>query len=567
MANGFGSLYIGVSGLQSAQNALNVTANNLANVDTKGYVREQVIFSDKDSIKLKDERYRVMIQQSGLGVSIGDVVHARDIFLDKAFRSENGRRDFYQTCTDTVRQVEDIMQELDGQRFKQSISDLEKAFQELAKAPADTVNQNLLVQKGELLISRSEAAYKSLQQYQGTLNGKVEEQVHRVNEIGQRIWDLNQYIQKVEAGGVETAMTHRDERDLLLDELSGYAHISASEDQFGFVTVSIEGVDFVEEKGCNAIGLDRAYGTGFYTPYWPQLSDMERKQYMQVFRTDVDISTENNNDIGSIKALLFQRGNEYGRYQDLDNLNSYSVIQDCVCMETQAQLDSLFHNIITTFNDIFAPNMTVEEDITDAAGNVVIAAGTRILDTENCPVGVDGQLPPRELFSRIGCERYTEVEVDGTTYYVYNEEQAEDSFTHYAIGNVEIDKELSKQAALLPGYTQNGAVDHSLGDKFIAAWEAKDMTLNPADKYPVNFLGYYDKLMGNLGTVGNIYQSSTDTLDGSVESIDNKRLQITGVSSEEELTTMIKYQSAYNAASRYMTVISQMTELIVTGLI
>ena len=41
MANGFGSMYIGASGLQSAQNALNTTANNLANVDTKGYVRQQ----------------------------------------------------------------------------------------------------------------------------------------------------------------------------------------------------------------------------------------------------------------------------------------------------------------------------------------------------------------------------------------------------------------------------------------------------------------------------------------------------------------------------------------------
>ena len=47
MANGFGSMYIGQSGLQSAQNALNTTANNLANVDTKGYVRQQVRFSDK----------------------------------------------------------------------------------------------------------------------------------------------------------------------------------------------------------------------------------------------------------------------------------------------------------------------------------------------------------------------------------------------------------------------------------------------------------------------------------------------------------------------------------------
>ena len=46
MANGFGTLYVGASGLQMAQNALNTTANNISNVDTAGYVRQQVRFAD-----------------------------------------------------------------------------------------------------------------------------------------------------------------------------------------------------------------------------------------------------------------------------------------------------------------------------------------------------------------------------------------------------------------------------------------------------------------------------------------------------------------------------------------
>ena len=95
MANGFGSFYVGTSGLQSAQNALNVTANNISNVDTKGYVREQVRFAEKHYLTLENETAKTMIQQSGIGVSIGDVVHARDVFLDKAFRQESGRESFY----------------------------------------------------------------------------------------------------------------------------------------------------------------------------------------------------------------------------------------------------------------------------------------------------------------------------------------------------------------------------------------------------------------------------------------------------------------------------------------
>lgn len=68
MANGFGTLFIGVSGLQSSQNALNTTANNLANVDTTGYVRQQVLFTDRNYVTF-NETTAVSKQQSGLGVT------------------------------------------------------------------------------------------------------------------------------------------------------------------------------------------------------------------------------------------------------------------------------------------------------------------------------------------------------------------------------------------------------------------------------------------------------------------------------------------------------------------
>ena len=80
------------------------------------------------------------------------------------------------------------------------------------------------------------------------------------------------------------------------------------------------------------------------------------------------------------------------------------------------------------------------------------------------------------------------------------------------------------------------------------------------------FEGYYDKLIGQIGNDGSTFQSASETLTGALSSIDNQRQQTMGVSSDEELTHMIKFQSAYNASSRFMTVISQMTELIVTGL-
>ena len=566
MANGFGSLYVGASGLQNAQNAINTTANNLANVDTKGYVRQQVRYADKNYTILKDSRANVNMQQSGLGVSIGDVVHARDIFLDKTYRQETGRMSFYSARYETATYVEDLIQELNGQQFKQSVSDLWQAFQEVSTKPADSTNQNLVLQKADLLVSRTQKLYSDLQNYQSNINDQIKDDVDRVNTIGNRIYELNLQIQKVEAGGTETAMTLRDERDNLLDELGNYGRIEVTEDATGFAYVDMEGVRFVDENRCYNMGLKAADGTGFYTPYWPQQSDVEKGQYVPVFRVSGEISSETNTDIGSIKSKLLVRGDTYGRREDMASEESYANIEGCTLMEVEAELDVLFSRIVKSMNDIYCPNTETTSAFTSTDG-VTYPAGTKILDEENCARGVDGELPPRELFTRIGIDRYTKVTgTDGKTYYVYNEENPDVTSTRYAIGTVTVNSDLKRQITLMPAYKKNGTVDYEMGAKLAAAWEVKDMKLNPYDQKPCTFEEYYDKMVDQLGIEGNTYKSVTETLSGAVSSVDSKRQQVSGVSSDEELSNMIKFQSAYNAASRFMNVISEMTETIVTGL-
>ena len=73
-------------------------------------------------------------------------------------------------------------------------------------------------------------------------------------------------------------------------------------------------------------------------------------------------------------------------------------------------------------------------------------------------------------------------------------------------------------------------------------------------------------MINTLGSQGSVYSKQSTTLEGSVSSIDNKRQEVIGVASDEELTNMIKYQNAYNAASRYINVISEMLEHIIVQL-
>ena len=550
------------------------------------------------------------MQQNGLGVSVSDVAHARDIFLDKAYRRENGRSEFYSSMYNAVAYVEDILQEIDGEEFKQSVADLWQAFQEFGKDPSNSTNQSLILQKSELFLSRTTSVYSDLQKYQENINEEISDKIDRINEIGKRVNELNYEIMKVESNGLETAMTLRDERDYLIDELSGYLNIEAKENSTGQVIIKAEGVTFVDEDGFNKIGLrvkESAKGTGFYTPFWGHLSDAAKGEtgYTDVFDFSMDISTEYNNDIGSIKALLYARGENYGEYEYLDteaqanfsqefkDKYAYSKIDDCVVAETQAEVTYLLHKVILAMNDILVPNKTMSADeIQAAAGNGAtsitaydangkeyqITSSTKILDAENCNVGADKKIPPEELFVRDNCERYTEVtytDQNGNTQtlYVYNEEDEYDTNTLYKIGNVSINPDLLKEVTKMPVYKQNGtadsngAVDMSLGSKITAAWQQTSMVIAPDDTVPCNFEDYYDKIIDRLGISGNVYYTASQTMSATVASVDNQRQQVIGVSSDEELTNMIKYQSAYNAASRYITVISEMTDTIVSGLI
>jgi flagellar hook-associated protein 1 FlgK len=126
---------------------------------------------------------------------------------------------------------------------------------------------------------------------------------------------------------------------------------------------------------------------------------------------------------------------------------------------------------------------------------------------------------------------------------------------------------MENQPDLFPYLTSNThEVDYSMGAELSALWDTATLKLYPGSNATFSFADYYTEMIGNIATAGSTYESTATTLESSVSAIDNQRLQITGVSTDEELANMIKYQNAYNAASRYIQTVSDMIELLVTGL-
>ena len=105
-----------------------------------------------------------------------------------------------------------------------------------------------------------------------------------------------------------------------------------------------------------------------------------------------------------------------------------------------------------------------------------------------------------------------------------------------------------------------------MAKELVDVWDKKQYIVNANDTNPCDFKGYYQRMMDGIGTKGTVYMGLSNDLEGEVASIENSRQQVFGVSSDEELQNMIKYQSAYNAASRFINVISEMLEHLVTRL-
>ena len=108
------SLYVGVSGLNASQSGLNTTGHNLSNVETQGFVRQQTLLQSSQYITIGQSYVSPL--QTGLGVESAAVHQVRDVFLDKAYRTELGRQGFYDSQYETVTEIENLLGALEGDR-------------------------------------------------------------------------------------------------------------------------------------------------------------------------------------------------------------------------------------------------------------------------------------------------------------------------------------------------------------------------------------------------------------------------------------------------------------------
>lgn len=645
------SFYVGVSGLSVSQASVNTTSHNMANLDTQGYVRQQVL--TKDSVYNNIGVTAINTMQVGLGTNMATIRQVRDVFLDKAYRLEVGRLSFYEAQSESVGEVEGLFGELEGEAFQDNLNDFWVSLQELAKEPDNIVKRTALIEVADTLVIRSSELSEQLNKYQVSLNEKITKKVDRINEIGEQIKAINEKIAKSECGE-EQANDYRDTRNKLLDELGGLASITYKEDMNGRVSVSLEGVQFVtEQKVYHLDTVPLNDKTDMLNVVWTGNNCGE------VFDFDIECSTAKNTDVGSLKGILVARGNLVANYTNIPKREQYNndadyanavkdynkTIDSSIITSIQAEFDQLVHNIVTMVNDILSPNDTVQnvmsnlgvttsaqdkiayetnvktvdgqkikdkieisntgktttrykydetvagEDkwVVDSSVAVIhepdvttssVLGNMQIWDEYNSPIGMDENKTPREeLFSRKNTERYTKATIayedNGVEktkdIWIYNEENPEDAYTLYTLGEIEINDVIKKDPSVLaltgsPYLGLTGAYDLATAKSLLEGWTNSAITLNPNTFVPSNFNEYYIAMIEQIANKGNIYEGVVKNENDLTESINDQRQQTMGVSSDDELTNLIMYQHAYNASSRYITAVDEMLEHLIAKL-
>lgn len=643
MANGMAGLFIGTTGLKTAQTALNTTAHNLSNINTSGYTRQQVTFSDTQYVRVNTSD-KVSSPDYGLGVAVSEVRRIRDQFIDQAYRNENSRLGFYESQYKAIEEIEDQFGEMQGVTYESYLINLYNSVNELAKNPTSTVARSSLIQNATAFIEKSENVYKGLKDYQTTLNTQVKNMVDSINKLGDKIYTLNKKISKIESTGIEDANDLRDERDAAIDELSKYIDITYYENDSKEVVISAEGIPFITMGELAKMDTRVVEGTNLVIPTWP---GYERDVY--------DLSTEASNvddtDKGELKGLLIARGNmvvdytvvpeapsssDYdmstadGRAAYQEAYNKYykaqeyynTYIEPSAILSAMAGFDKLVNGIVEKINNILCPeksevrnnpymapdgteiqadiytyNSVSQQVLFDRYGREVtgtdngdgtysFSSGEKLymsfggaevpvdsytysmLDMDKTGYGMDDdKTVGTELFSRKGTDRYIKTTDDsGKTIYIRNNLNETDYESLYKLGNLQINPEAAQNVGKIPLSTVQGKEDFDRAKELVDAWDEKFASLNPDTYAKSDFMTFYNNFIGEYATLGKALGNYVSNQTTMVDGYDNQRLQSEGVSSDEELEKMIKYQQAYNAASRYVNVVNQMLEHLVTSL-
>ncbi|GIQ69967.1 flagellar hook-associated protein 1 [Xylanibacillus composti] len=506
--------------------ALNTMGHNIANAATEGYSRQRVNMTATRPMDAPAFARSNAPGQIGTGVEYSSVVRLRDNYLDMQFRRENQSMGEWGVRDATMRSLEKIINEPSESGLRAVMDEFWNSWEVLNRDPQLLSARVDVVGTAVNLVDTLKHIDTSLNTLAADLDNNIGRKVTEANNIIENIAILNGLIRKTEGLG-NNANDYRDKRDLLIDQLSTLVDVEVTETPDGILSITSAGVQVVNHEAVVPLAAANAAGAtaGELAGYEASKAEVET---------------------------------------------------------LRQQLNAMVNTLMTGTVEVQVQNGYVASKDMVALVDVRLENGTVIPAGETIPEGSRIEAAdPAQSFIRLEVNGFNGLHQLG--YGLSNPPSGNRSFftttdgsATFTIANIQVNPDIQKNTDLIAASGKYDIVGTDAqvirGNSDIA--HAIAGLRDKVFTYPQNVTSlsqgttddYFRALTGDLGiraanTTRN-YNNQRDLVDA----INMRRQEVSGVSLDEEMSDMIRFQHAYNAAARNMTAVDEMLDRIINGM-
>ncbi|KGP91404.1 flagellar hook protein FlgK [Pontibacillus chungwhensis BH030062] len=507
MGSTFNGIEVAKRAMYAQQSALYTTGHNISNANTPGYSRQRVNFEQTAPYPPASRNRPEIPGQVGSGVEAGTIERVRESFLDAQFRGENTKAGYWSTKAEALQKMEEIMNEPSENGLSKTMDQFWQSLQDLAVNPEDSGARSVVRQRGVAVAETFNYLSSSLNGIQKDFKNQIDVTTKEINSIATQINNINNQIGEIEPHGYLPNDLY-DERDRLVDDLTKLVDVKVTNISSGESSLDIaEGKYNIEIVGSNGQNLFKDQA----------LVDAKAGTANTLAVSDKGVN-------GSINSISLgtesKAANEFtsiGKFQSLVEAHGY---EDASGDETGlypgmiTELDNMAYTFAEEFNNVHKSGQSLHEIDNSAASDI--------------PFFTEG-MARKGYASNMGVSK-------------------------------EIMESVSKIAASTSGAKGDG--DNALNLAGVGSTNLDyDNTGSASD-----FTSYYEGVIGEMA----VQSQEARRLEGNSEtlkqSVEERRESVSGVSLDEEMSNMIKYQHAYNAAARNLTTIDEMLDKVINGM-
>lgn len=584
MPSTFFGLNIGTSGLYAYQAGLNTTAHNVTNAEIEGYTRQVVDLTAGKAIHVNST-----YGMAGTGVVVNGVVQIRNAYYDLKFRDNNALYGEYSTKNYYMTEIQNYFNEVSVDGFTTIFDNFNSSLQELTKDPSNTAIKTQVTNYAQSLTEYFNYMSISLKGVQKEANSEIKNQVDKVNSIAEQVASLTKQILALEVrGGIANDL--RDTRNRLIDELSQIANVTVEEVNVTNATgtsqylVKIDGQLLVDTSDYNSLKVvsrvdksNQEDEEGLYDVVWSKTNTKFNLKSSTLGGTlqalaEVRDGTNSENFRGSASGTIGQKTLTITD-TNINNITKLNIPENGKIIVDNIEYSYTDFEVNVDTNGKYTYTINLSTPLIKDAVNGTATIGETI-DYKGIPY----YMSQLNEFVRTYALEFNKIHNQGVDIngekgldffngkdavtgenFILSEEKTSFSFdslsqSYYKITakNFTVTDKLLKTPSLMATSSNAtaGAENNDIVQKLLALKTDKTAFHGTA-------ASFINTLVAEIGVNGSKAKNFEQNQKNIITSIDNQRLSISGVDTDEEAMNLVRYQNAYNLSAKVISVMNE----------